>query len=169
MATMILLPKLYLSLVTSLTTQLTQGALDMKQLCGFVGETTAIRQREVKCMKRIHTRLVQWLVIEALILPLWRCGSHCERNTRANSLFRHRPSCVNRLAVNVPSSTLVPLSTRPVSDILQSRVGEHAPRSVNHRLDLCRCAVLCRKYIYIIYHAQTTSSSVGILGLGFYI
>ena len=33
MATMILLPKLYLSLVTSLTTQLAQGALNMKQLC----------------------------------------------------------------------------------------------------------------------------------------
>ena len=36
MATMILLPKLYLSLVTSLTTQLAQGALNMKQLCDFL-------------------------------------------------------------------------------------------------------------------------------------
>ena len=32
---------------------------------------------------------------------------------------------------------------------------------------LCRCAVLSRKYI--IYHTQTTSSSVGMLGLDFYI
>ena len=36
MATMILLPKLYLSMVTSLTTQLAQGALNMKQLCDFL-------------------------------------------------------------------------------------------------------------------------------------
>ena len=36
MATLILLPKLYMSLVTSLTTQLAQGALDMKQLSDFL-------------------------------------------------------------------------------------------------------------------------------------
>ena len=33
---MILLQKLYLSLVTSLTTQLAQGTLNMKQLCDFL-------------------------------------------------------------------------------------------------------------------------------------
>ena len=36
MATLILLPKLYMPLVTSLTTQLTQGALNMKQLRDFL-------------------------------------------------------------------------------------------------------------------------------------
>ena len=36
MATLILLPKLYMPLVTSLTTQLAQGALNMKQLSDFL-------------------------------------------------------------------------------------------------------------------------------------
>ena len=165
MATMILLPKLYLALVSSLTTQLTQGALIMKQLCGLL--ETYRNTSKGAYMNKIHTRLVRRLVIAAntmvagselwqwtrcrlvgsQVLPLWRCGTHCEIHTRANPRFdighpvwiASRWTYHHRLWCHNPHHLF---QTSCSQTSLQSRVGEHAPRSVNRRLDLWRCAVL---------------------------
>ena len=74
MATIILLPKLYLSFVTSLTTQLAQGALNMKQLCDFLANYRN-RHREVKYMKKMRTRLVQGLAANIVVVVVQVVGA----------------------------------------------------------------------------------------------
>ena len=74
MATMILLPKLCLSLVTSLTTQLAEGALHINS-CVISWQTTAKRHREVKYTKKMRPRLVQGLAANIVVVVVKVVGT----------------------------------------------------------------------------------------------
>ena len=74
MATMILLPTLYLSLVTSLTTQLAEGSLHINN-CVIYLHTTAKRHREVKYTKKMRPRLVQGLAANIVVVVVKVVGT----------------------------------------------------------------------------------------------